>query len=57
MKNIEPRKKTLIVSYIPRKKQSNTKKLLDAFRGEVGIYNVDELDLPQTNGSTSRTRN
>jgi FMN-dependent NADH-azoreductase len=37
--------KTLIVSYIPRNERSNTKKLLDAFREEVGISEVEELDL------------
>ena len=37
--------KTLIVSYIPRNEQSNTKKLLDAFREEIGIADVEELDL------------
>jgi len=37
--------KTLIVSYIPRNEQSNTKKLLDAFREEIGISDVEELDL------------
>jgi FMN-dependent NADH-azoreductase len=36
--------KTLIVSYIPRNEQSNTKKLLDAFREEIGISDVEELD-------------
>jgi FMN-dependent NADH-azoreductase len=37
--------KTLIVSYIPRNEQSNTKKLLDAFREEIGNSDVEELDL------------
>jgi FMN-dependent NADH-azoreductase len=37
--------KTLIVSYVPRNEQSNTKKLLDAFREEIGISEVEELDL------------
>jgi FMN-dependent NADH-azoreductase len=37
--------KTLIVGYIPRREQSNTKKLLDAFRDEIGMYDVEELDL------------
>jgi FMN-dependent NADH-azoreductase len=37
--------KTLIVKYIPRNKQSNTKKLLDAFREEISSSNVEELDL------------
>jgi FMN-dependent NADH-azoreductase len=37
--------KTLIIKYIPRNEQSNTKKLLDVFREEIGICNVEELDL------------
>jgi FMN-dependent NADH-azoreductase len=37
--------KTLIVKYIPRNEQSNTKKLLDAFREEIGICDVEELNL------------
>ena len=37
--------KTLIVRYIPRNEESNTKKLLDAFREEIGISDVEELDL------------
>jgi FMN-dependent NADH-azoreductase len=37
--------KTLIVKYIPRNERSNTKKLLDAFRGEINSSNVAELDL------------
>jgi FMN-dependent NADH-azoreductase len=38
--------KTLIVKYIPRTEESNTKKLLDAFREEMGIsHNIEELDL------------
>jgi FMN-dependent NADH-azoreductase len=38
--------KTLIVKYIPRNEESNTKKLLDAFREELGISdNIEELDL------------
>jgi FMN-dependent NADH-azoreductase len=37
--------KTLIVKYIPRNQQSNTKKLLDAFREEISISDVEELDL------------
>jgi FMN-dependent NADH-azoreductase len=37
--------KTLIVKYIPRNEQSNTKKLLDAFCEEIGISDVEELDL------------
>ena len=32
--------KTLIVKYIPRNEQSNTKKLLDAYREEIGNSNV-----------------
>jgi PPOX class F420-dependent enzyme/OxyR family protein len=38
-------KKTLIVKYIPRNEQSNTKKLLDTFREEISNSNVEELDL------------
>ena len=41
----EPMKKTLIVKYIPRNEQSNTKKLLDVFRQEISNSNVEELDL------------
>jgi PPOX class F420-dependent enzyme/OxyR family protein len=41
----ESMKKTLIVKYIPRNEQSNTKKLLDAFREEISNSNVEELDL------------
>ncbi|MGE0243755.1 MAG: FMN-dependent NADH-azoreductase [Nitrososphaeraceae archaeon] len=37
--------KTLIVKYIPRNEQSNTKKLLDAFRDEISNSHVEELDL------------
>jgi FMN-dependent NADH-azoreductase len=37
--------KTLIVKYIPRNEQSSTKKLLDAYREEIGNSNVEELDL------------
>ena len=37
--------KTLIVKYIPRNEQSNTKKLLDAFKDEISISDVEELDL------------
>jgi FMN-dependent NADH-azoreductase len=38
--------KTLIVKYIPRNEQSNSKKLLDAFREEINISDeVKELDL------------
>lgn len=37
--------KTLIIKYIPRNEQSNTKKLLDAFREEIGICDIEELDL------------
>jgi FMN-dependent NADH-azoreductase len=37
--------KTLIVKYIPRNEQSNTKRLLDAFREEIGICDVEELNL------------
>jgi FMN-dependent NADH-azoreductase len=36
----------LIVKYIPRNEQSNSKKLLDAFREEINISDeVKELDL------------
>jgi hypothetical protein len=35
--------KTLIVKYIPRNEQSNTKKLLDAFREEISISDIEEL--------------
>src|SRR5919108_1854563 len=38
--------KTLIVKYIPRNEQSNTKKLLDTFRDEISISDdIEELDL------------
>jgi FMN-dependent NADH-azoreductase len=37
--------KTLIVKYIPRNEQSNTKRLLDAFKDEINESNVEELDL------------
>jgi FMN-dependent NADH-azoreductase len=37
--------KTLIVKYIPRYEQSNTKKLLDAFREEINSCDIEELDL------------
>ena len=37
--------KTLIVKYIPRYEQSNTKKLLDAFIEEISNSNVEEVDL------------
>jgi len=37
--------KTLIVRYIPRYEQSNTKKLLDAFIEEISNSDVEELDL------------
>ena len=37
--------KTLIVKYIPRNEQSNTKKLLDAFKDEISTFDVEELDL------------
>jgi FMN-dependent NADH-azoreductase len=37
--------KTLIVKYIPRDEHSNTKKLLDVFREEIGFSDVEELDL------------
>jgi FMN-dependent NADH-azoreductase len=44
-KGYSPPMKTLIVKYIPRNEQSNTKKLLDAFREEISISDVEELDL------------
>ena len=34
--------KTLIVKYIPRYEQSNTKKLLDAFIEEISNSDVEE---------------
>jgi FMN-dependent NADH-azoreductase len=38
--------KALIVKYIPRNEESNTKKLLDAFREEISISDdIEELDL------------
>jgi FMN-dependent NADH-azoreductase len=38
--------KTLIVKYIPRNEESNTKKLLDAFSEEISISeDIEELDL------------
>lgn len=37
--------KTLIVKYIPRNEQSNTKKLLDGFREEINSPDIEELDL------------
>jgi FMN-dependent NADH-azoreductase len=37
--------KTLIVKYIPRNEQSNTKKLLDAFCEGIDNSEVEELDL------------
>jgi hypothetical protein len=37
--------KTLIVKYIPRNEQSNTKRLLDAFKEEIDISELEELDL------------
>ncbi|HEY7078490.1 MAG TPA: NAD(P)H-dependent oxidoreductase [Nitrososphaeraceae archaeon] len=37
--------KTLIVKYIPRKEQSSTKKLLDAFKQEINYSDIEELDL------------
>jgi FMN-dependent NADH-azoreductase len=39
------RKKTLIVSYLPRKEQSNTKILLDKFKEKITDY--EELDLTE----------
>ena len=37
--------KTLIVKYIPRNEQSNSKKLLDAFSEGMSNSNVEEIDL------------
>jgi hypothetical protein len=37
--------KTLIAKYIPRNEQSNTKRLLKAFKDEIKGSNVEELDL------------
>jgi FMN-dependent NADH-azoreductase len=37
--------KTLIIKYIPRNKQSNTEKLLDAIREEIKYFDIEELDL------------
>ena len=37
--------KTLIVKYIPRNGESNTEKLLDAFKAEIINSEVEELDL------------
>jgi multimeric flavodoxin WrbA len=33
--------KTLIIKYIPRKEQSNTKKLLDAFKEEISYSDIE----------------
>jgi len=37
--------KTLIVQYTPRNERSNTKKILDAFIGEIKNSDVEKLDL------------
>jgi hypothetical protein len=37
--------KTLIIEYIPRNKQSNTEKLLDAIREEIKYFDIGEPDL------------
>jgi FMN-dependent NADH-azoreductase len=37
--------KTLIIKYIPRNKQSSTKKLLGAIREEIKYFDIEELDL------------
>jgi FMN-dependent NADH-azoreductase len=37
--------KTLVVKYTPRNERSNTKKILDAFIGEIKNSNIEELDL------------
>jgi FMN-dependent NADH-azoreductase len=36
--------KTLIIEYIPRNKQSNTERLLDAIREEIKYFDIEELD-------------
>ncbi len=37
--------KTLIVQYTPRNERSNTKKILDAFVGEIKNSDIEKLDL------------
>ena len=37
--------KNLIVKYIPRNEQPNTKRLFDVFKDEIIESNVEELDL------------
>jgi FMN-dependent NADH-azoreductase len=37
--------KTLIIEYIPRNKQSNIEKLLDAIREEIKYFDIEEPDL------------
>ena len=37
--------KTLIVQYTPRNERSNTKKILDAFIGEIKCSDIEKLDL------------
>ncbi|MDE1766120.1 MAG: NAD(P)H-dependent oxidoreductase [Thaumarchaeota archaeon] len=37
--------KTLIVQYTPRNERSNTKKILDAYIGEIKNSNIERLDL------------
>src|SRR6478609_4515371 len=37
--------KTLIVQYTPRNERSNTKKILDAFIGEIKNSDIEKLDL------------
>ncbi|MDR3781838.1 MAG: NAD(P)H-dependent oxidoreductase [Candidatus Nitrosotalea sp.] len=39
--------KTLIVQYTPRNERSNTKKILDAFIGEIKNSDIERLDLVQ----------
>ncbi len=42
---MEKKSKTLIVQYTPRNELSNTKKILDAFIGEIKNSDVEKLDL------------
>jgi len=37
--------KTLIVQYTPRNERSNTKKILDAFIGEIKNSDIEKIDL------------
>jgi FMN-dependent NADH-azoreductase len=43
--NGEKQLKTLIVQYTPRNERSNTKKILDAFIGEMKNSDIERLDL------------